>query len=90
VDLSHSYKQSGDKIKRSFHGNAQIRSHLYIWAVATVSRTKNINYSSLRQQLSDRYQELRKSVKGKDALTRILFKLTRMLFYELVKKFRID
>jgi hypothetical protein len=86
--LSYSYKQSGDKIKRKFHGNAQIRSHLYIWAVVTVSRTKNINHSPIRQELSDRYQELRQSVKGKDALTRILFKLTRMLFYELVKELR--
>jgi tRNA(Leu) C34 or U34 (ribose-2'-O)-methylase TrmL len=40
-------------------------------------------------EISDRYQELRKSVKGKDALTRILFKLTRMLFYELVKELNI-
>ena len=37
-------------------------------------------------QLSDRYQELRKSVKGKDSLVRILFKATRMLFYQLVNE----
>jgi hypothetical protein len=86
--LSYSYKQSGDKVKRKFHGNAIIRSHLYMWAVCTLSRTKNINHNPLRQKLSDRYQELRQSVKGKDALTRILFKLTRMLFYELVKELR--
>ncbi|MEY2833404.1 MAG: hypothetical protein RLZZ574_2663 [Cyanobacteriota bacterium] len=85
--LSYSYRQSGNKQSRSFHGNAQIRSHLYIWAVVTVSRTKNINHSPMRKELSDRYQQLRQSVKGKDALTRILFKLTRMLFYELVKEF---
>ncbi|MBW4536788.1 MAG: transposase [Pleurocapsa minor HA4230-MV1] len=86
--LSYSYKQSGDKVKRKFHGNGIIRSHLYIWAVCTLSRTKNIKHNALRQELSDRYQELRKSVKGKDALTRILFKLTRMLFYEFVKELR--
>lgn len=86
--LSYSYKQSGDKVKRKFHGNSMIRSHLYAWAVCTISRTKNIKHSEVTQQLSDRYQELRKSVKGKDALTRILFKLTRMLFYELVKETR--
>jgi hypothetical protein len=86
--LSYSYKQSGDKVKRKFHGNGMIRSHLYIWAVCTLSRTKNIKHNALRQELSDRYIELRKSVKGKDALTRILFKLTRMLFYELVKEMR--
>lgn len=84
--LSFSYKQSGDKIKRKFHGNGIIRSHLYAWAVATISRTKNIKHNHIRQQLSDRYQQLRQSVKGKDALIRILFKLTRMLFYELVQE----
>jgi hypothetical protein len=86
--LSYSYKQSGDKIKRSFHGNSMIRSHLYIWAVCVLSRTKNIKHNQLTQELSDRFTELRKSVKGKDAITRILFKLTRMLFYELVKETR--
>jgi hypothetical protein len=86
--LSYSYKQSGDKVKRKFHGNAIIRSHLYIWGICVLCRTKNINHNPLVRELSDRYQELRKSVKGKDALTRILFKLTRMLFYELVKELR--
>lgn len=38
------------------------------------------------QQLSDRYQELRINVKGKDSLIRILFKSTRMLFYELLSE----
>ncbi len=93
MGLSYSYKQSGDKVKRKFHGNSMIRSHLYIWAVCVLSRTKNIKHNQLTQELSDRYTELRKSVKGKDALTRILFKLTRMLFYELLKQInqvRID
>lgn len=86
--MSYKYRKSGDIVKRSFHGNGIIRSHLYIWAVCTLSRTKNIKHNALRQELSDRYQELRKSVKGKDALNRILFKLTRMIFYELVKELR--
>ncbi len=38
------------------------------------------------QQLSDRYQELRTDVKGKDSLIRILFKATRMLFYRLLNE----
>lgn len=84
--MSYKFRKSGDIVKRSFHGNGVIRSHLYIWAVCILSRTKNIRHNPLRQKLSDRYQELRKSVKGKDALNRILFKLTRMLFYELVKE----
>ncbi|NJK56488.1 MAG: hypothetical protein HC939_11060 [Pleurocapsa sp. SU_5_0] len=51
--------------------------------------TRKIKRHELRKELSDRYAVLRTSVKGKDAITRILFKLTRMLFYELVKETRI-
>lgn len=86
VGLSFSYKQSGDKTKRKFHGNGMIRSHLYIWAVCTITRKNNVFHTEITQELSDRYQQLRKSVKGKDALIRVLFKLTRMLFYELVNE----
>lgn len=90
VGLSYSYKESGDKIKRKFHGNGTIRSHLYIFVTATITRSKHIKHHGLKKELSDRYRELRKTVKGKDAITRILFRLTRMLFYELVKEIRID
>jgi transposase len=83
--LSYRYKQSGDKVKRKFHGNGIIRYHLYIWAVCTLSR-KNLKQNDLTQPIGDRFEQLRQSLKGKDALTRILFKLTRMLFYELVKE----
>ena len=57
-----------------------------MYVVCTITKTKNINHNKLNQEFSDRYQELRQSVKGKDAIIRILFKLTRMLFYELVKE----
>ena len=63
-----------------------IRSHLYIWDVCTISRQNNVYHTEITQELSDRYQQLRKSVKGKDALIRVLFKLSRMLFYELVNE----
>jgi hypothetical protein len=86
MGLSYSYRQSGDKVKRKFHGNGIIRSHLYIFVTATITRTKNIKHYGLRKELRDRYQELRTTIKGKDAILRILFRLTRMLFYELVKE----
>jgi hypothetical protein len=88
IGLSYTIKQSGDKVKRKFHGNGIIRSHLYIFVVAIITRTKHIKHYGLRKELSDRYQELRKTIKGKDAILRILFRLTRMLFYELVKEIR--
>ena len=45
-----------------------------------ILRKNNVFHTEITQELSDRYQRLRKSVKGKDALISMLFKLTRMLF----------
>jgi hypothetical protein len=89
IGLSYKIKQSGDKTTRSFGGTRLIRSHLYVWAVCQIA-PKKYGYkvkTSIGKQLSDRYLEMREvqKIKGKDALMRILFKATRMLFYELVK-----
>ena len=51
-----------------------------------VAPKQNIIGSDIGQQLSDRYQHLKKTVKGQNSLTRILFKVTRVLFYELVNE----
>jgi hypothetical protein len=58
------------------------RCHVYLLVNSTIQ--------SYLAEISDRYQDLRKSVKGKDAILRILFRLTRILSYELVKETRID
>jgi hypothetical protein len=89
LGLSFSYEISGDSKVRAFHGSSLVRSHLYAWAVCMVSRKNNLIGTVIGKILSDRYQELRKSVKGKDSLVRILFKVTRMLFYELVRETKI-
>ena len=88
MGMSFSYRQSGDKKSRSFHGSSITRSHLYIWAVCMVAPSKHGAKikGELGQQLCDRYQELSKNNKGKDSLIRILFKMTRMLFYELLNE----
>ena len=39
-------------------------------------------------EICDRYQQLRETVKGKDALIRILFKTTRLLYRELLSEIR--
>ena len=83
-------KQSGDKSKRKFHGSSLVRSHLYVWAVCMVAPCKH-GYKikgDIGKQLSDRDRELRINVKGKDSLMRILFKATRMLFYELLNELK--
>ena len=85
LGMSYSYSDSGSKSTKKFHGSAMVRSHLYAWAVCLVAPKDRRIPSEVGKQLSDRYQELRKTVKGKDALIRILFKATRLLYCELVK-----
>ena len=88
MGLAYSYKQSGDKTSRKFHGSTMTRSHLYAWAVCMVAPKKNGYHikGEIGKQLCDRYQELRRTNKGKDCLMRIVFKATRMLFYELLNE----
>lgn len=90
LGLSYAHVQSGNVKKRSFHGSTVSRSSLYVWAVCQIA-PKQRGYkvdTPQGRELSDRYWELRQQgVKGKDALIRILFKATRMLYRELVKKF---
>ena len=83
--MSYSLKQSGDKTSRSFHGSSMTRSHLYVWAVCMIAPSQNGRHikGEIGKELCDRYQEMRQKNKGKDCLIRILFKATRMLFYEL-------
>ena len=63
-----------------------VHSHLYAWAVCMVAPSSDLINSDVDKKLSDRYQELRQTVKGKDALVRILFKATRLLYRELAKE----
>jgi hypothetical protein len=86
LGLSYSYRASGEKKSRKFHGSSLVRSHLYVWAVCMIAPSNYRIKSDIGVQLSDRYIELRTTVKGKDALIRILFKATRMLFYELLNE----
>jgi hypothetical protein len=86
LGLGYSYRVSGEKKSRKFHGSVIVRSHLYVWAVCMVAPSGYRIDSEIGRKLCDRYQELRQTVKGKDALIRILFKATRMLFYELLNE----
>ena len=88
LGMSYKIKQSGASYSRSFGGSSMVRNHLYMWAVCQIAPTKHgykVN-TDIGRHLTDRYIEMRKTqnIKGKDALMRILFKATRMLFYSLV------
>lgn len=86
LGMSYSYSDSGKKSVKKFHGSSMVRSHLYAWAVCMVAPKSDRISSVVGKQLSERYDELRQTVKGKDALVRILFKSTRLLYCELVKE----
>lgn len=88
LGMSYRLSQSGDSLKRKFGGSSIVRAHLYVWAVCQIAPSK-YGYkvdTEVGRALSDRYIEMREvqKIKGKDALIRLLFKATRMLFYELV------
>ena len=92
LGMSYRLSQSGDSVKRKFGGSSIVRSHLYVWAVCQIAPSRH-GYrvdTEIGRKLSDRYIEMREiqKIKGKDALIRILFKATRMLFYELVNNVR--
>lgn len=86
LGMSYRYIESGESSGKKLSGSAMMRSHLYVWAVCSVAPKNCPIKSDIGKDLSDRYQELRKNVRGKDALVRILFKATRLLYYELVKE----
>jgi hypothetical protein len=88
LGMSYKFHQSGNKVARTFGGSTIMRSHLYVWAVCMIAPGGYRIKSHIGKDLSDRYQELRKTVKGKDALIRILFKATRLLYRELIKELR--
>ena len=88
LGMSYKFNQSGNKVTRTFGGSTMMRSHLYVWAVCCIAPKKHRIKSDIGRELIDRYDELRQTVKGKDALIRILFKATRLLYRELIKELR--
>ncbi len=59
LGMSYSYRQSGDKNSRSFHGSSLVRSHLYAWAVCMIAPKDYRIKSDIGRDLSKRYHELR-------------------------------
>lgn len=86
LGMSYRYIESGEKKGKKLAGSTMIRAHLYVWAVCSVAPRDYRIKSDVGKDLSDRYQELRQTVKGKNALVRILFKTTRLLYSQLVRE----
>lgn len=100
LGLSFSLQQSGDSLSKKFHGSSLVRSHLYAWAVAMVlpgtkQENKETGYkinSETGKMLGEKYEEMRTDearLKGKDAIIRLLFKVTRTLFNQLYQELKI-
>jgi hypothetical protein len=93
-------KESGDKKEKKFGGSDLCRSHLFMWAVDVicVDEGKRLK-TEIGQVLGAKYDGLRKwerhngkrvagadAVAGRDAIIRILFRATALLFKELCKE----
>lgn len=87
LGLSYKLKQSGDKFSKSFQGSDLTRSHLYMWAIAQICPQKNRLSSNFGESLGAKADDLRASgVAGQDAVMRLLFRTTAMLFKELCRE----
>lgn len=88
LGLSYKLKQSGDKLSKSFQGSDLTRSHLYMWAIDRILPEKTRLSNSFGEVLGSKADDLRAAgVPGKDAVMRLLFRATAMLFKELCKEF---
>lgn len=100
LGLSYVLEKSGDKESKKFGGSDLCRAHLYMWAVDTICvREGQRLKTSVGQILGEKYDRLRKweykdgkriagsdAIPGRDAIIRILFKATALLFKELCKE----
>ncbi len=96
LGLGYVEKQSGDKSTKALGGSEITRASLYIWAVAQVLPDRRDNCwlnQRLNQPDKDNQSWLLKDLKeskinGKQKVIRILFKVSRILFYELWKELK--
>ena len=88
LGMGYALKQSGEQNKSKFTGSSIMRSHLYVWAVCRIASSRSRPHTKEIQPIVKRYDELRQTVKGKDALIRILFKATRHLYRELLRSLK--
>lgn len=100
LGLSYTLRQSGDKKEKMFGGSDLCRNHLYMWAVSCICVSPGLRPATeVGRALGDKYDELRKwdyrsgkrvagadAVPGRDAITRILFRATALLFKELCRE----
>ncbi|WP_144052568.1 hypothetical protein [Pseudanabaena biceps] len=92
LGLGYTEKQSGDKRIKALGGSEVTRASLYAWVLTSVLPARR-QTSWLGNKLAEVHNDgwtlkgLKESkISGKQKIIRILFKVTRMLFYELYKE----
>ncbi len=90
LGLGYKWIQSGEKIIRVLSGSSICRSHLYMWCFDRIAPSGNRRLQTkVGQNLGEKYDKLRRGevkIAGKDAMIRVLYKATRMLFEELCRE----
>jgi hypothetical protein len=90
LGLGYKWVQSGDKTVRKLAGSTICRNHLYIWCFDRIAPEGNRRLqTAIGQELGKKYDLLRRGevkIAGKDAIIRVLYKTTRMLFKELCQE----
>lgn len=87
LGLGYVKKQSGDNETIKLGGSDVVRAALYMWAVDRVFPKKHQRLNTLViQSLTQKLEVLNEGqIPGKNKVIRILFKATRLMFYELNK-----
>ena len=90
LGIGYKWVQSGDKIVRTIGGSTVCRSHLYMWCFDRIAPEGNRRLQTyIGQNLGEKYDLLRRGevkIAGKDAIIRVLYKATRLLFEELCQE----
>jgi hypothetical protein len=90
LGIGYKWIQSGDKIVRTIGGSTVCRSHLFMWCFDRITPEGNRRLqTNVGQDLGKKYDILRRGyvkIAGKDAIIRVLYKATRLLFDELCRE----
>ncbi len=87
IGFKRSLERSGKGEQLKWGGSKMVRSHFYAWVMARIARNEDKRgrlSTQVGQKLGTKWDNLHQSrVGGKDALIRVSFYATRLLFYSL-------
>ena len=93
LGFKRSLERSGKGEELKWGGSKMMRSHFYAWTMARIARNEDKRgrlATQIGQKLGDKWDKLKSSrVGGKDAMIRVSFYATRLLFYALRDNLRV-